>query len=153
MYDFTSMELFKTSKISNPNQLSNNQDDYKQVKNVVIVYNNWETLTKSDNFDGSSPNFHQITEKKKPMHTRLYATPTFQNDHNSKTSTPETPTLPPTRTESNFVIYDHPSLYFIGILNTHPNNEENSPFDELSFLSASVNRAMAFSSLLDMLIF
>jgi len=54
--------------------------------------------------------------------------------------------------KSSFAIYDPPRL-FTGISNTHPNNEENSPFDELSFLSASVNRAMAFSSLLDMTTF
>lgn len=33
---------------------------------------------------------------------------------------------------------------------THPNNDEKNPLDELSFLSASDSRAIAFSSLLDM---
>lgn len=38
----------------------------------------------------------------------------------------------------------------MGFLIAYPNNDEKKPLDELSFLSASDSRAMAFSSLLPM---
>jgi hypothetical protein len=38
---------------------------------------------------------------------------------------------------------------FSTLRSTHPNNDEKNPLDELSFLSASDIRAIAFSSLVD----